>query len=81
MGEHLGGPYHLMLAALWAFEVADVFLGSIRHHGHPWRFPMAIPSAFADLTPERLRSADPSALPLLEAGLKLLRLIEERAPP
>jgi len=70
-----------MLAALWAFEVADVFLGSIRHHGHPWRFPMAIPSAFADLTPERLRSADPSALPLLEAGLKLLRLIEERAPP
>jgi len=28
-----------------------------------------------------LCSADPSAQPLLDAGLKLLRLIEERAPP
>jgi len=81
MGEPLGGPYHLMLAALWAVDVADVFLGSIRHHGHLWRLPMAIRSAFADLTPERLCSADPSARPLLEAWLKLLRLIEERAPP
>jgi len=81
MGEPLGGPYHLMLAALWAVEVADVFLGSIRHHGNLWRLPMAIRSAFADLTPERLCSADPSARPLLEAGLKLLRLMEERAPP
>jgi len=80
MGEPLGGPYHLMLAALWAVEVTDVFLGSIRHHGHLWRLPMAIRSAFADLTPERLCSADPSAQPLLEAGLKLLRLIEEQAP-
>jgi len=80
-GEPLGGPYHLMLAALWAVEVADVFLGNIRHHGHVWRLPMAIRSAFADLTPERLCSADPSARPFLEAGLKLLRLIEERAPP
>jgi len=75
------GPYHLMIAALWAVEVADVFLGSIRHHGHLWRLPMAIRSAFADLTPERWCSAYPSARPLLEAGLKLLRLIEERAPP
>jgi len=81
MGEPLGGPYHLMLAALWAGEVADVFLGSIRHHGHLWRLPMAISSAFADMTPERLCSADPSARPLLEAGLTLLRLTEERAPP
>jgi len=81
MGEPLGGPYHLMLAALWAVEMADVFLGSIRHHAHLWRLPMAIRSAFADLTPERLCSADPLARPLLEAGLKLLRLIEERAPP
>ena len=80
-GEPLGGPYHLMLAALWAVEAVDVFLGSIRHHGHIWRFPMAIRSAFADLTPERLCSDDPSARPFLEAGLKLLRLIEERAPP
>ena len=56
MGEPLGGPYHLMLAALWAVEVADVFLGSIRHHGHLWRLPMAIRSAFADLKPERLCS-------------------------
>jgi len=79
-GEPLGGPYHLMLAALRAVEVADVFLGSMRHHGHLWRLPMAIRSAFADLTPERLCSADPSAQPLLEAGLKLLRLIEEQAP-
>ena len=31
MGEPLRGPYHLMLAAHWAVEVADVFLGSIRH--------------------------------------------------
>jgi len=41
---------------------------------------MAIRSAFADLTPERLCLDDPSAQPLLEAGLKLLRLIEEQAP-
>jgi len=75
MGDPLGGPYHLMLAALWAFEVADVFLGSIRHRGHLWRLPMAIRSDFADLTPERLCSADPSARPLLEAGLKILRII------
>jgi len=81
MGEPLGGPYHLMLAALWAVEVADVFLGSIRHHGNLWGLPMAIRSAFADLTPERLCSADPSAQSLLEAGLKLLRLVQERAPP
>jgi len=80
MGEPLGGPYHLMLAALWAFEVADVFLGCIRHHGLLWRLPMSSRSAFADLTPERSCSADPSAQPLLEAGLKLLRLIEEQAP-
>jgi len=81
MEEPLRGPYHLMLAALWAVEVAGVFLGSIRHHGHLWRLPVAIRSPFADLTPERLCSADPSAQPLLEAGLKLLRLIEEQAPP
>jgi len=78
--EPVGGPYQLMLAAFWAVEVADVYLGSIRHHEHLWRLPMAIWSAFADLTPERLCSADPSARPLLEAGLKLLRLIEEQAP-
>jgi len=70
-----------MLAALWAVEVTDVFLGSIRHHGHLWRLPMAIRSAFADLMPERLCSPDPSARPLPGAGLKLLRLIKERAPP
>ena len=34
MGEPLGGPYHPMPAALCAVEVADVFLGSILHHGH-----------------------------------------------
>jgi len=34
MGEPLGGPYHLMLAARWADEVADVFREHIRHHGH-----------------------------------------------
>ena len=81
MGESLGGPYHLILAALWAIEVADVFLGSIRHHGHLWRLPLAIWSACADLTPERLCSADPSARPLLEAGRENLLLIEERAAP
>jgi len=81
MGEPLGGPFHLMLAALWAVEVAAVFLGSIRHHGHLWRFPMAIRSAFADLKPQRLCSAGSSTRALLEAGLRLLRLIEEWAVP
>jgi len=42
---------------------------------------MAIWSAFSDLLPERLCSADTSARRRLEAGLKLLRLMEERAPP
>jgi len=79
IGEPLEGPYHLMLAALWAVEVADVFLGSFRRHGHLWSLPLAIWSAFANLTTERLCSADPSARPLLEASLELLRLIAERA--
>jgi len=79
MGEPLGGPYHLMLAALWAVKVANVLLGSLCHHGHLWRPSLAIRSAFADLTPVRLCSADPSARPLLQAALTLLRLMVERA--
>jgi len=79
MGEPLEGPYHLMLAALWAFEVADVFPGGIRHYGHLWRLPLAVLSAFSDLTPERLCSADPSAPPVLEAGLERLQYFEEWA--
>jgi len=79
IGEPLWGPYHLMLAVLWADEVADIFLGSIRHQGHIWRRPLAIWSAFADLTTERLCSADTSARPLLKAGLELLRRIDELA--
>jgi len=66
-----------MLATLWAAEVADVFVGSIRHHGHLWRLPLVLRTAFVELTAEQLRSADPSARPLLEAGLELLRLLEE----
>jgi len=77
MGEVLGGPYHIILATLWAFEVADVFVGSIRHHGHLWRLPLVLRTALAELTAERLCSADSSARPLLEAGLELLRLVEE----
>jgi len=77
MGEVLGGPYHIMLATLWAAEVADVFVGSIRHHGHLWRLPLVLRTAFVELTAERLCSADPSARPLLEAGLELLRLLGE----
>jgi len=80
-GEPLGGPHDQMLAALWAVEVAHVLLGSIRHHGHLWRLPMAIRSAFVDLKTARLCSADLSARPHLEARLELLRLIEERAAP
>jgi len=79
MAEPLGGPYHLMFAALWAVEVADVFFGSICHHGHLCRLPLAMRSAVSDLTTGRLCSADPSARPPLEAGLELLRLKEERS--
>ena len=43
MGEPLGGPYHLMLADLWAVEVADVFLGSICH---PWA-PLAFANGYS----------------------------------
>ena len=77
MVEVLGGPYHMMLATLWAVEVADVFVGSIRHHGHLWRLPLALRTALVELTAERLCSADWSVRPLLEAGLELLRLVEE----
>jgi len=77
MGEVLGGPYHIMLATLLAVEVADVFVGSIRHHGHLWRLPLALRTALVELTAERLCSADSSVRPLLEAGLELLRLVEE----
>jgi len=57
IGEVLGGPYHIMLATLWAVEVADVFVGSIRHHGHLWRLPLVLRTALAELTAERLCSA------------------------
>jgi len=79
MREPLGGPYHLMLAALWDFQAADVFIGSIRHHGQFWRLLQAIRSAFAHLTTESLCSPDSVSRPLLEASLELLRLIEEQA--
>jgi len=42
MGEPLMSPWHLMLAPLWAVEVADVFLGSMRHHGHLRHLPLAL---------------------------------------
>jgi len=45
IGEVLGGPYRIMLATLWAVEVADVFVGSIRHHGHLWRLPLVLRTA------------------------------------
>jgi len=61
MGDPCGGPSHLMLAALWAVEVAHVFPGSIRRHGHLWRLPLSIRSAFADLTPNAC--ARPTLLP------------------
>jgi len=77
MGETLGGPYHIMLSTLWAVEVADVFVGSIHHHGHLRRLPKVLRTALAELTAERLCSADSSVRPLLEAGLELLRLVEE----
>jgi len=77
MKETLGGPYHIILATLWAVEVADVFVGSIRHHGHLWRLPLVLRTALGELTAERLCSADSSVRPLLEAGLELLRLVEE----
>jgi len=77
MGEVLGGPYHIMWATLWAVEVADVFVGSVRHHGHLWRLPLALWTALVELTAERLCSADSSVRPLLEAWLELLRLVKE----
>jgi len=79
MGETLGDPYHPVLSTRWAVEVADVFLGIIRHHVDLWRLLLAIRLALADLATERLCSASPSIRPLLEAGLELLRLIVERA--
>ena len=78
MGKPQGGPYDRMLATLWPAEMVDIFLCGIFHRGHLWRLPLAFWSAFADLKTERFSSADPSVRPLLEAGLKLLRLIEER---
>jgi len=57
MGERLRCPYHLMLAAFRALEVADVFVGRFRPPGHLWRLPLAIRSDFAYWTLERLCSA------------------------
>ena len=78
MGELLGGPYHLMLAAFWAVDAADVFLRSIHYYGHLWRLPLAIQSVLEALTTECLCSAGPSAQPFSAAGLELLRLVEAR---
>jgi len=77
MGEVLKGPYHIMLAALWAIEVADLFVDSIHHLGHLWRLPLALQTALFELKGERLCSADSWVRPLLEAGLNLLCLVEE----
>jgi len=79
MRDPLEGPYHLMLATLWAVDLVDVLVGKTLHHGHHWRLPLSTWSAFYDLTTELLCSADLSVRPLLEAGLELLRIIEERA--
>ena len=63
MEETLGGPYHIMLTTLWAAEVADVFDGSICHHGHLCRLPVALREAFGVLTAKRLaRRTLPSSL-------------------
>ena len=78
MEEPLVGPYHFMLETLWAAERADVFVGSIRHHRHLWLLPLAMRSACTDPTTESLCSADPSVRTLVEAGVELLRLLEER---
>ena len=79
MAEVLGGPCHMTFATLCALEVADVFVGSICYHEHFWSPPLAMRSAFAGQTTESPCSEDPSVRPLLGAGLKLLRFIEERA--
>jgi len=79
MFETLKGPYHIILALLWAVEVAHVLVGSIRHHERLWRLPVALREAFGVLTAERLCSADSTAQPLLEAGLVLLRRMKEQA--
>lgn len=81
MQHPLGGPYHILLATLCDVEVANVFVGGSIHHGHLWRLPLALRSAFADLTVEQLCSADLSVLPLLEAALKLLHQMEEFSRP
>jgi len=77
MRQVLGGPYHIILATLRAVEVADVFVGSIRQHGHLWRLQRVLRTALLEHTAERLSTADSSVLRLLEAGLELLRLVEE----
>ena len=79
MGETLGGPYHIILALLWAVEAADVLVGSIRHDERLWRLPVALREAFGVLTAERLCSEDSTAQPLSEAGLVLLRRMKEQA--
>jgi len=78
-GETLGDPYRIILATLWAVEVSNVFVGSIRHHGHLWSLPVALRNAIGVLKVERLCSADPTVQPLLEAGLLLLHRVEEQA--
>jgi len=68
-----------MLATLRAVKVADVIVGSISHHGHLWRLPVALRNAIGVLTAERSCSVDPTVQPLLEAGLVLLHRVEEQA--
>ena len=54
-------------------------MDSIRLNAKSWRLSLVLLSASSDLITERLFSADPSVLPLLEAGLELLRLIDVRS--
>jgi len=77
MRRVLRGPFHIILASLWAVEVADVFVSRIRHHGHSRRLPLALRTASVELTAERLCLADSTIRPLLDAGFKLRRLVEE----
>jgi len=72
MGKPIGGREHLLLAALRATEVADVFVGSIHHHGYLWCLLVALRQAFYHLTTEPfelVRARNPAPLVVLSGAL------------
>lgn len=80
MEEDVDGPLHAGIATAWVHDIGDVFVASIRHHGHFWRIAPAVRASLRWLEPQRTRRGAAPWDPILLQGLALLDLIEWKSP-